>query len=74
VLDHARADTRLAVAVDLTTDAERVVSLPIADWRTLGADARPALARRPAVFALMAASAQPGGASRRGRTPASGRQ
>jgi 16S rRNA (cytidine1402-2'-O)-methyltransferase len=74
VLDHARSDTRLAVAVDLTTDAERVVSLPIAEWRAIGADARPALARRPAVFALMAAAAQPAGASRRGRTPASGCQ
>jgi 16S rRNA (cytidine1402-2'-O)-methyltransferase len=74
VLDHARADTRLAVAVDLTTDAERVVSLPIADWRAIGAEARPALARRPAVVALMAASAQPAAASCRGRTPASGRQ
>jgi 16S rRNA (cytidine1402-2'-O)-methyltransferase len=76
LLEHARPNTQLAVAVDLTTDAERVVSLPIADWRALPANARPALARRPAVFALMAAAAvQPAsGPSSRGRTPGSGRQ
>jgi 16S rRNA (cytidine1402-2'-O)-methyltransferase len=56
LLAHARPDTRLAVAVDLTTDAERVLSLSIAAWNKLPAEAKPALARRPAVFALMAAA------------------
>jgi len=76
LLDHGRADTRLAVAVDLTTDAERVLSLPILRWRALPATERPALDRRPAVFALMsAAEPQPARASPgRRRTPASGRQ
>jgi 16S rRNA (cytidine1402-2'-O)-methyltransferase len=75
LLEHARQDTQLAVAVDLTTDAERVLSLPVSDWKALPAEARPALARRPAVFALMAAAVQlPPARSGRGRTPASGRQ
>lgn len=74
VLEHARPDTRLAVAVDLTTDAERVVSLPIAGWKALPVHARPALARRPAVFALMAAATQAAGPRARNRMPASGRQ
>jgi 16S rRNA (cytidine1402-2'-O)-methyltransferase len=73
LLEHCRADTRLAVAVDLTSNAEQVVSLPIADWRLLAAEDRPPLDRRPAVFALMAA-AHPHEPSLRGRTPASGRQ
>lgn len=74
LLDHCRPETRLAVAVDLTTDAERVLSLPVAAWRTLPDDARPSLARRPAVFALMA-DAQPAGASAgRGRISGAGRQ
>jgi 16S rRNA (cytidine1402-2'-O)-methyltransferase len=75
LLDHARPETRLAVAVDLTTDDERVLSLPISDWRALPAAARPMLARRPAVFALMAAAVQRSAASSpRGRAPRSGRQ
>jgi len=75
LLEHARHDTQLSVAVDLTTDAERVLSLPISGWRALPAAARPAMARRPAVFALMAAAGQtPPSTSGRGRTPGSGRQ
>jgi len=76
LLEHARPDTQLAVAVDLTTEAERVLSLPISDWRTLPPASRPALARRPAVFALMAAPRvqATGGSARRGRTSRSGRQ
>jgi len=76
LLEHARPDTQLAVAVDLTTDAERVLSLPVSDWRALPPASRPALARRPAVFAMMAApEVQPaGGSARRGRTSRSGRQ
>lgn len=75
LLEHARHDTQLAVAVDLTTDGEQVLSLPISGWRALPPASRPALARRPAVFALMAAVVQtPAGASGRGRTPWPGRQ
>ena len=76
LLDHARPDTRLAVAVDLTTDTERVLSLPICDWRALAVQSRPRLARHPTVFALMAAAAgQPrSGSSAPGRSPGSGRQ
>ena len=75
LLDHARPDTQLAVAVDLATDDERVLSLPVSGWRALPAEKRPALARRPAVFALLAGagvqrrpdSATGGRASRSGR-------
>jgi 16S rRNA (cytidine1402-2'-O)-methyltransferase len=76
LLEHARPDTQLAVAVDLTTDGERVLSLPVSDWKTLPPASRPALARRPAVFALMAAPEvqAAGGSARRGRTSRSGRQ
>jgi len=77
LLDHARADTRLAVAVDLTTEAERVLSLPIANWKRLAVHERPQLARRPAVFALLAAAPPPQQAhacAGRGRAPSSGRQ
>jgi len=75
LLDCARPDTRLAVAVDLTTDTERVLSLPVSDWKTLPAQSRPILERRPAVFALMAAAVQPPASfSSRGRAPRSGRQ
>jgi len=46
-----RPATRLCVAVDLTTEAESVVSRPIREWR--GADfAR--YAKRPAIFVLQA--------------------
>lgn len=74
LLDHARPDTQLAVAVDLTTDAERILSLPVSAWKALPEGARPVLARRPAVYALMAAADQAPAPSGRGRTPASGRQ
>jgi len=76
LLECCRADTRMAVAVDLTTTAERVLSLAVADWRRLPSQARPPLARRPAVFALMAApTSQPSAPrSAAGRRPGSGRQ
>ncbi|UCG97342.1 MAG: SAM-dependent methyltransferase [Burkholderiales bacterium] len=73
LLEHGRHDTRLAVAVDLTTDSESVLSLPISGWRALPPQAMPALRRRPAVFALLSATVQPSGRGS-GRTPGSGRQ
>jgi len=69
ILASCRPDTRLAIAVDLTAAGGRTLSLPIARWKALAAGDRPALSRRPAVFALCAA--QPAG---RGRCAASGRQ
>lgn len=75
LLDHCRGDTRLAVAADLTTARERVLSQSIRRWRALGAAGMPALARHPAVYALLSAPAQaPAGGSARGRRPGSGRQ
>ena len=77
LLDHARADTRLALAVELTTRDERVLSLSIAEWRALPPQGVPELARRPAVFALLAAPgayAAAGGARGAGARPGSGRQ
>jgi 16S rRNA (cytidine1402-2'-O)-methyltransferase len=71
IVAHCRPDTRLAVAVDLTGDAERALSLPIGGWKALAAAARPDLSRRPAVFALSAA--QTGSAQGARRSP-SGRQ
>jgi 16S rRNA (cytidine1402-2'-O)-methyltransferase len=52
LLRACRPETRLCVAVGLTGDAERVVTLPVARWRALAPSQRPALARRPAVFVL----------------------
>ncbi len=46
--------TRLSVAVDLTGPHARVATHMIAEWRALPAANRPPLARRPAVFALLA--------------------
>lgn len=76
LLERCRADTQLAIAVDLTTAGERVLSLTIAQWRSLPEQARLLLARRPAVFLLMAApKAQAAPArSARGPRPGSGRQ
>ncbi|MDZ7652322.1 MAG: SAM-dependent methyltransferase [Burkholderiaceae bacterium] len=54
VLAHCTADTRLTLATDLTAITEDVRTHSIADWRTLIASARPALNKRPTVFALLA--------------------
>lgn len=90
LLAHARPDTRIAVAVDLTTEGERVVSLPVSAWKGLPPESRPSLDRRPAVFALLAGAAPgrhprpspaaqaarpaPGNHSPQRRTPRSGRR
>jgi 16S rRNA (cytidine1402-2'-O)-methyltransferase len=49
LLATCKAQTRLCVAMDLTLDAETVLSLRVSAWRTLR---HPPLARRPAVFLL----------------------
>lgn len=76
LLECGRPDTRLAVAVDLTTDEESVRSMTIAEWRTLAPADRPPLARRPAVYALLSALAAQASSRRSpsGRRPGSARQ
>lgn len=59
VLAHCAPDSRLALAIDLGSATECVLSRPIAAWRALGAAGRPSLHRRPTVFALLAAAAPP---------------
>lgn len=50
LLEACAPDTRLCVALDLTLESELIVTRRVAGWR----GARPALARRPAVFLLLA--------------------
>jgi 16S rRNA (cytidine1402-2'-O)-methyltransferase len=54
VAAHCRPDTRLCVAVDLTTATESIETLTVADWRRRD-PAR--YARRPAIFILQAVQA-----------------
>jgi 16S rRNA (cytidine1402-2'-O)-methyltransferase len=56
ILATCAADTRLALAVDLTAAGETVQSKSIAAWQALPASERPELHRRPAVFAILAAA------------------
>lgn len=57
VIEHCRADTRLCVAVDLTSATESVETTTVAAWK--GRDlAR--YAKRPAIFILQAPAAGPG--------------
>lgn len=51
LLKVCRGDTRLCVARDLTTPEEWIRSRAVADWRRLE---RPQLAKRPALFLLLA--------------------
>ena len=51
LLAVCRPDTRLCVARDLTTDQEWIGSRPIDSWRRA---TRPELARRPALFLILA--------------------
>ena len=53
LLQYCRPATRLAVAVDLTGDAEFVGQRTVEDWRRLPVGERPMLARQPAVFCLL---------------------
>lgn len=54
LLLHCQPATRIAVAVDLTGDAESAQQCTVGEWRTRPADAWPAFAKRPAVFCLLA--------------------
>lgn len=65
ILAACRADTLVAVAVDLTSTDEAIAMHSIAEWRRLPPSARPSIARRPAVFALMATPRQAASAQRR---------
>lgn len=51
LLAHCRPDTRLCVARDLNTPDEWVRTRKISDWQRTD---RPALARRPAIFLILA--------------------
>ena len=53
LLQHCQPATRLAVAVDLTGDAESVQQRTVREWRARPADAHPLL-KQPAVFCLLA--------------------
>jgi 16S rRNA (cytidine1402-2'-O)-methyltransferase len=54
LLQHCRPATRLAVAVDLTGDAEFVRQCTVEEWLTQTATAQVSLAKQPAVFCLLA--------------------
>jgi 16S rRNA (cytidine1402-2'-O)-methyltransferase len=54
LLQHCRPATRLAVAVDLTGEAEFIRQFTIDQWRAHRPAAHSALAKQPAVFCLLA--------------------
>ena len=54
LLQHCRLTTRLALAIDLTGDAEFVRQCTVEEWRTQTSAAQAALAKQPAVFCLLA--------------------
>lgn len=54
LLQHCRPTTRLAVAVDLTGEREFVRQCTVEQWRAETSAARSSLAKRPAVFCLLA--------------------
>lgn len=55
ILETCASDTRLALALELTTTQETIATRTISAWRQLPPVRRPRLDRRPAVFALLAA-------------------
>jgi 16S rRNA (cytidine1402-2'-O)-methyltransferase len=55
ILATCAPHTRVAIAVDLTGEAEQIAARTVAAWRALPAEQRPALLRRPAIFAIGAA-------------------
>ena len=54
LLQHCRPMTRLAVAIDLTGDAEFVGQCTVEQWRTRTPAAHASLSKQPAVFCLLA--------------------
>ena len=54
LLQHCRPTTRLAIAVDLTGEAEFVRQCTVAQWRKQIAALQPSLTKQPAVFCLLA--------------------
>lgn len=58
VLTSCAADTRLTLATDLTAAEASVRTRSIREWKALPVAQRPALHRRPTVFALLAAAAR----------------
>ena len=53
LLQHCRPTTRLAIAADLTGDAEFIRQCTVEQWRTQTAAAQSWLAKQPAVFCLL---------------------
>lgn len=51
LIDHCDATTRIAIASDLTTATQEIVTRSVAAWRAV---ARPNLAKRPTVFSVEA--------------------
>ena len=56
LLAHCAPDTRVTLATDLTAADASVHTRTVADWKAAVAVARPALHRRPTVFALLASA------------------
>jgi len=54
LLDQCAPATRLSLSIDLSGGDERVQQCAIAEWRAMRDDARSPLAKRPAVFCLLA--------------------
>lgn len=54
LMAQCAASTRLSIAIDLTHNDALVKTRAIAEWRTADAKTRHALAKRPAVFSLLA--------------------
>lgn len=61
LLENLHPRTRLALGVDLTTQAQDIRSMPIEQWRRLAVPEQPALAKRPTVFAVIAPAQSGGG-------------
>jgi 16S rRNA (cytidine1402-2'-O)-methyltransferase len=50
ILRGCRPQTRLSVAVDITSDKEQIFSMPVAEWKYCTID----LHKRPAIFLMQA--------------------
>lgn len=54
LVNYCQADTLLCTATDLTLNSERIISQPVAAWRTMAKEIGASLNRRPTVFLLLA--------------------